>query len=291
MLQIFLAVLQSSLVNKSVAGLVEIKGYDDFIVNLCPDGTAGEVNLLADIYIQFPKQPSSDLILFSNLPKEEQYWKRIEPPTDLTKIRSMDEWSEMPREFREKYSSYIKEEFRRRRHGVWFMNNGVPTYITGRHYMMLQWSKIDIGYPNYLAFQRDLFLHEAACELDPRSLGQLYTKCRRSGYTNMSACILVDEATQVKDKLLGIMSKTGKDAQEKFNNLVKQVGLEEAKKQLGNEQLANQFQQQSVQERFAQATEKLQEIFEHYPLAGPKWQYLNALIHIALSKKETSEGE
>ena len=193
---------------------IEIKGYDDFIVNLCPDGTAGEVNLLADIYIQFPKQPSSDLILFSNLPKEEQYWKRIEPPTDLTKIRSMDEWSEMPREFREKYSSYIKEEFRRRRHGVWFMNNGVPTYITGRHYMMLQWSKIDIGYPNYLAFQRDLFLHEAACELDPRSLGQLYTKCRRSGYTNMSASILEDEGTQVSDKLLGVMSKTGKDAQE-----------------------------------------------------------------------------
>jgi len=30
----------------------------------------------------------------------------------------------------------------------------------------------------------------------------------------MSACIEVDEGTQVKDKLLGIMSKTGKDAQE-----------------------------------------------------------------------------
>jgi hypothetical protein len=42
----------------------------------------------------------------------------------------------------------------------------------------------------------------------------MYTKCRRSGYTNMSAAILVDEGTQVKDKLLGIQSKTGKDAQE-----------------------------------------------------------------------------
>jgi hypothetical protein len=30
----------------------------------------------------------------------------------------------------------------------------------------------------------------------------------------MSAAILVDEGTQVKDKLLGIQSKTGKDAQE-----------------------------------------------------------------------------
>jgi integrase len=40
--------------------------------------------------------------------------------------------------------------------------------------------------------------------------------------------------------------------------------MEEAKKRLGNEQLANQFAQQSVQERFAQATEKLKEIFVKY---------------------------
>jgi len=65
-------------------------------------------------------------------------------------------------------------------------------------------------------------------------------------------------------KLSGV---EGKDAKEKFDNLVKQVGMEEAKKRLGNEQLANQFQQQSVQERFNQTVEKLQEIFVQ--LAGP----------------------
>ena len=120
----------------------------------------------------------------------------------------------MPREFRQKFSPYIEEEFRRRREGFWFFNNGRPTYITGRHYMMLQWTKIDIGFPNYLAFQREIFLHMAACEADPRCIGQLYTKCRRSGYTNICSSVLLDEATQVKDKLLGIQSKTGKDAQE-----------------------------------------------------------------------------
>ena len=80
--------------------------------------------------------------------------------------------------------------------------------------MFLQWSKIDIGYPSYIAFQKEIFLHMAACEADPRCFGQLYTKCRRSGYTNICSAVLVDEATQVKDKLLGIQSKTGKDAQE-----------------------------------------------------------------------------
>ena len=126
----------------------------------------------------------------------------------------MDEWYEMPSEFKKRFSPYIEQEFKRRREGVWFWNNGERVYITGRHYMMLQWSKLDIGYGYYLEFQRRLFLHFAACESDPRSMGQMYTKCRRSGYTNMSAAILVDEGTQVKDKLLGIQSKTGKDAQE-----------------------------------------------------------------------------
>ena len=64
-----------------------------------------------------------------------------------------------------------------------------------------------------------------------------------------------------REALAKLSGVEGKDAKEKFDNLVKQVGMEEAKKRLGDEQLANQFQQQSVQERFAQATEKLQELF------------------------------
>jgi hypothetical protein len=52
-----------------------------------------------------------------------------------------------------------------------------------------------------------------------------------------------------------------KTAKEKFDNLVKQVGMEEAKRRLGDEQLATQFEQQSVQDRFAQSMQKLQEIF------------------------------
>ena len=64
-----------------------------------------------------------------------------------------------------------------------------------------------------------------------------------------------------REALTKLSGVEGKDAKEKFDNLVKQVGMEEAKKRLGDEQLANQFQQQSVQERFNQTVEKLQEIF------------------------------
>lgn len=194
--------------------LIDIEGYEDKGIKIDPNGTEGEAIELHGLLVVLPKKPKKADILFHDKPKAMQMWSRIPLPEELQKIRSMDEWFEKPSEFRRKFSGFIEKEFERRRNGVWFYNNGVPTYITGRHYMLLQWSKIDIGYPYYLAFQREIFLHMAACEVDPRCVGQLYTKCRRSGYTNICSSVLVDEATQVKDKLLGIQSKTGKDAQE-----------------------------------------------------------------------------
>jgi hypothetical protein len=81
-----------------------------------------------------------------------------------------------------------------------------------------------------------------------------------------------------REALTKLSGVEGKDAKEKFDNLVKQVGLEEAKKRLGNEQLANQFAQQSVQERFAQATEKLKELFVQ--IVEPVLAILSPLIDI-----------
>lgn len=197
-----------------MAGLKKVEGYDNYVVNICPNDTSGDVTTIGGLDIQLPKPPKDEEILNYDRELHLQMWQRIPVPSELQRIRSMDEWYEMPSEFKKRFSPYIEQEFKRRREGVWFFNNGERVYITGRHYMMLQWSKMDIGYADYLEFQRRLFLHFAACEADPRSMGQMYTKCRRSGYTNMSSAILVDEATQVKDKLLGIQSKTGKDAQE-----------------------------------------------------------------------------
>lgn len=192
-----------------MAGLKVIDKQE--VISICPNNSDGPIIEIESLSIQLPKPEG---FLFSDLPKQQQMWKRQDIPRELVQINSMDDWYESPREFQQKWSPYIEQEFKRRREGLWFMNDGEETYITGHHYMFLQWSSIDIGYPTYLDFQRKLFVHLSACEADPRCLGQIYTKCRRSGYTNMSAAVLVDEGSQVKEKLLGIMSKTGTDAQE-----------------------------------------------------------------------------
>jgi hypothetical protein len=54
--------------------------------------------------------------------------------------------------------------------------------------------------------------------------------------------------------------------------------MEKAKKQLGDESLANQYEQQSVQERFANATEKLKDIF--IQIAEPVMAIVSPLMNL-----------
>ena len=81
-----------------------------------------------------------------------------------------------------------------------------------------------------------------------------------------------------KEALAKLSGVEGKDAKEKFDNLVKQVGMEEAKKQLGDEQLATQFEQQSLQERFNKGIEKLRDNL--MGLAQPILDILSPLMDI-----------
>ena len=81
-----------------------------------------------------------------------------------------------------------------------------------------------------------------------------------------------------KEAMAKMNKQEGATAKEKFANLVKEVGMEKAKAQLGDEQLANQFEQQSVQERFAKSTEKLKEIF--IQIAEPVLAIVSPLMNL-----------
>ena len=71
----------------------------------------------------------------------------------------------------------------------------------------------------------------------------------------LSGALIEQEAME---KLSGV---EGENAKEKFDNLVAQVGMEEAKKRLGNAQLADQMSQANLQERMAAAMAKISEVF------------------------------
>jgi hypothetical protein len=82
-----------------------------------------------------------------------------------------------------------------------------------------------------------------------------------------------------KEALVKLSGKEGESAKEAFDRLVASVGYEEAKKQLGNDQLANQFKQQSAQEKLANITSKLQELF--ISIAEPVMAIVNPFITLA----------
>ena len=81
-----------------------------------------------------------------------------------------------------------------------------------------------------------------------------------------------------REAMAKLSDQEGKTAQERFNNLVKEVGLEEAKKRLGDENLENLLGQENTQEKFNAAVEKLKEIF--VSLAGPVMQLVSPIVDL-----------
>jgi hypothetical protein len=197
-----------------------VYGYEpkyDFIV-ISKTGQIGDIICVQGLNIALPKTP--DECLQRHKQKEKQYWERTEIPKSLSKIQSIFQWNEMSSEFKDRWVDYVEEEFDRREQGYWFMSNGTPTYITGAHYMYLQWTSIDVGYPDFREANRLLYIFWEACKADKRCFGMIYLKIRRSGFSFMSSSECVNTGTLAKDARVGILSKTGSDAKKMFTDKV-----------------------------------------------------------------------
>jgi hypothetical protein len=195
-------------------------GYNeeyDF-VNISKTGQVGEVVEISGLRIGLPPAPKD--CYSRHKAKSQQYWEREEFPKELQKINSIFQWNDMPSPFKDRWVDYIESEFDRRDEGYWFMNHGDPTYITGSHYMYLQWTSIDVGYPDYREANRVFFIFWEASKADKRSFGMTYLKIRRSGFSFMGSSEAVNTGTLAKDSRVGILSKTGSDAKKMFTDKV-----------------------------------------------------------------------
>tara|TARA_B100000214_G_scaffold318664_1_gene253056 strand:+ start:249 stop:2471 length:2223 start_codon:yes stop_codon:yes gene_type:complete len=157
--------------------------------------------------------------------KNEQYWDVFEYPKDLNRLKTVFDWNQTSLEFKNKWYDYIEEEFKRREQGFSFYNKGIPTYITGSHYMYLQWTKIDVGSAQFRESNRLFYIFWEACKLDYRSYGMCYLKNRRSGFSFMASSELVHQATISADSRYGILSKTGGDAKKMFTDKVVPISV------------------------------------------------------------------
>jgi hypothetical protein len=157
---------------------------------------------------------------------KEQKWERTPLPDWYKEVQK--KWKaydkrkkeDDPEFYDEQLEAYKKQEWDRRLNGYWFMNNGKPVYLTGSHYMFLQWWQIDIGYPKYRIPDLEYFYFQLYCIEDPECMGMLEITKRRFGKTFRGGLFLYEYITRTKMTNGAIQSKTGMDAKKVFGKAV-----------------------------------------------------------------------
>jgi hypothetical protein len=188
-------------------------GYDEVIdtVIISKDGTLGEVYNISGINIGLPQCPEKSKIKNSDKTTANQIFKRQEIPKGLNKSTQYDD----------EFEDYIIEQFKNRDEGIWIMIKGFPVYVTGTYWYGVQWVREETDYANFRIIQNELMIFWEACKADNRCFGMQYVKNRRIGASFMAIIELLESGTINEDKLLGIVSKTGKDSSKIFNRLIK----------------------------------------------------------------------
>jgi len=158
--------------------------------------------------------------------QSEQYWKRVPLPSwYLDTMKKWDEFDKKKKDdeiefYDEKLEEYKKQEWDRRLNGFWYMNNGKPTFLTGLHYLYLQWWPIDIGYPKFRIPDIEKFYFMEYCIQDPLCMGMLEVTKRRFGKSFVAGLFVSEYITRTKMTNGGIQSKTGSDAKKFFAKTV-----------------------------------------------------------------------
>ena len=195
-------------------------GYNEEhdMVVISRTGEVGEVYEIQNLKIALPLE--NDVVTF-----EGNKWMAQEYPKELKGIKTIFDWKNYKEDFKEEWYEFIDQEFKRREQGFWFVNKDKPTYITGTHFIYLQYSKIDVGKPDFRESNRLFFIFWEACKADSRCYGMSYLKNRRSGFSFMASAETVNMATISSDARFGILSKSGADAKKMFTDKVVPISV------------------------------------------------------------------
>lgn len=200
---------------------------------------------VGDHSFQLPDPPPIDQIENVYLPKSEQYFRPVKFPKDFHRwsIREQEEFED--------------RELDRIEDGFWFFNNGNLEYITGIHYFYITYWTIKMldndGYeqdkeidlenfklggktggkkrkkkkiakrievPNFIDVDRDFFLLWEYVEQHPLIGGLVFVTNRRDGKSYKGGVIAYLSATLNEEAIIGIQSKTDKDAKSVLKKVV-----------------------------------------------------------------------
>lgn len=126
-----------------------------------------------------------------------------------------------------KKKKFLDQEWERRRNGFWFYNGDNLEWVTGHHYMTLQYWLIPIedldggfGNPKFVDMQRDRWYAIWWAKQHPETTGLAYLGPRRSAKTVDGQAAGYWDTTERYNALFGIQSKTDSDSKTVLQKLV-----------------------------------------------------------------------
>lgn len=148
----------------------------------------------------------------------EQYWRRKELPSFFEQVEFDRDGNLILTAEQEEYA---RKEVERCKKGFYFFNNGIATFITGKHYFYLQWWKLeDDIYPDYRDTDRRYFTFLDYWEHILWCLGIFRGKKRREGASSQGTSNLIYECIFYKNSFCGLVSKTQQDSRDTFTDMV-----------------------------------------------------------------------
>ena len=178
-----------------------------------------------DFVIDRPEPPSDprEIIGWGKTKKERKF-----PYYTKEFKKNMEERMDEKHSLHSTFLKFINQEWDRRRNGLFFYNGDKLEYVTGRYYMFLQYWEIPVVVNNRSVrsnpeFRDNLLMVSYASQLsrlDRKSLGLLYYSMRRGGKTVWGISDGYWDATENRESVFSIQSKTHDDAKIVFKKLV-----------------------------------------------------------------------
>lgn len=187
-----------------------------------------------------PIPPKKD-ILFSKLPKKEQFWQRELIIKEFPAFFFDWERGVIEDAPHTKYegkrlialsvgdSAILKSlrdrEIKRIQDGIWFMNDGEPTYLTGGHYGVLMYCAMvdslnnvesESLYGQYMQFQRNYAYFIEICKTTKQADGGNVVKPKKTGITMFQCMLILMDAIISRQANYRLMS-TKEDVATKIN--------------------------------------------------------------------------
>lgn len=113
-----------------------------------------------------------------------------------------------------------RRELLRRTKGVWYFNDGVPTYLTGHHYNFLVHYNLDVGPPDYREADRRYYWIAGYAEDMPWCYGLLHVGRRQGGKSYKAGNVVLNRTSLRKNHHAGAQSKNDEDVKALFKRAI-----------------------------------------------------------------------